>query len=50
MQHRGTRTLETDRLLLRRFEMGDAEAMYAGWAQDAEGHALPDLAAPSKSG
>lgn len=30
----GTRTLETDRLTLRRYTVADAEAMYANWASD----------------
>lgn len=34
MEHLGTRTLETPRLLLRRFTMEDAEAMYSNWASD----------------
>jgi len=36
MQHTGTVTLETERLILRRFTMEDAAAMYSGWASDAE--------------
>lgn len=31
MQHIGTITLETDRLLLRRFLPGDAQAAYRNW-------------------
>ena len=34
MRHLGTRQLETERLILRRFEIGDAEAMYKNWASD----------------
>lgn len=34
MRHCGTQLLETDRLILRRFETGDAEAMYRNWASD----------------
>lgn len=34
MQHKGTKTLETPRLLLRRFERGDGQAMYKNWASD----------------
>ncbi len=36
MKHRGTQRLETDRLILRRFVVGDAEAMYKNWASDSE--------------
>lgn len=36
MKHCGTRTLETGRLMLRRFAVTDAEAMYRNWASDAE--------------
>ncbi len=34
MEHRGTQTLETKRLLLRRFTAEDAGAMYRNWASD----------------
>ena len=34
MQHQGTKTLETERLILRKFTMADAEAMYFNWASD----------------
>ncbi len=33
MQHRGTVTLTTERLILRRFETTDAEDMFRNWAQ-----------------
>lgn len=36
MKHLGTRTLETERLLLRRFTLEDAQAMYDNWASDEE--------------
>ena len=36
LNHKGTVTLETDRLILRRFTMEDAEAMYRNWASDDE--------------
>ena len=36
MKHCGTRVLETDRLILRRYEIGDAAAMYKNWASDSE--------------
>lgn len=36
MKHSGTKTLETQRLILRRFEMTDADAMLANWACDPE--------------
>lgn len=36
MKHCGTQRLETDRLILRRFTIEDADAMYKNWASDAE--------------
>lgn len=36
MNHLGTQTLETDRLLLRKFTLDDAYAMYRNWASDPE--------------
>lgn len=36
MTHIGTRYIETDRLILRRFELSDAPAMFANWASDDE--------------
>jgi ribosomal-protein-alanine N-acetyltransferase len=36
MIHKGTVTLETKRLILRRFELSDADAMFNNWAKDAE--------------
>ena len=36
MRHCGTQLLETERLILRRFEIGDAEAMYRNWASDTD--------------
>lgn len=36
MEHKGTVTLETERLILRRFTPDDAEAMFRNWASDAE--------------
>ena len=36
MKHLGTQTLETHRLLLRRFEVKDAQAMFENWASDPE--------------
>ena len=36
MKHLGTKTLETDRLILRPFRAEDANAMYANWASDPE--------------
>lgn len=36
MEHKGTQTLETERLILRRFEPDDAKAMFANWASDSE--------------
>lgn len=34
MKHIGTRDLETERLLLRKISVNDAEAMYNNWASD----------------
>jgi RimJ/RimL family protein N-acetyltransferase len=36
MIHKGTITLETERLILRRFTLDDAEAMFINWASDPE--------------
>lgn len=36
MRHCGTQRIETDRLILRRFTVEDAEAMYHNWASDPE--------------
>ncbi len=36
MEHLGTRTIETERLTLRPFRIGDAQAMFDGWASDYE--------------
>lgn len=36
LQHKGTGILETERLILRRLTMDDAEAMFHNWAGDAE--------------
>lgn len=36
MKHCGTKTLETERLILRRFVMDDANAMFDNWASDPE--------------
>ena len=36
MTHKGTVTLETERLILRKFTEDDAEAMYNNWASDPE--------------
>ncbi|MBE6053417.1 MAG: GNAT family N-acetyltransferase [Clostridium sartagoforme] len=36
MNNTGTRTIETERLILRRFKIEDAEAMYKNWASDKE--------------
>jgi len=36
MTHKGTVTLETERLILRRFTADDAEAMFKNWASDNE--------------
>jgi len=34
MEHKGTKTLETERLILRPFTIDDADAMYKNWAND----------------
>ena len=34
MNHLGTKTIETNRLILRKFELTDAEEMYSNWAND----------------
>lgn len=36
MKHCGTQRIETERLLLRRFSIEDADAMYHNWASDPE--------------
>lgn len=36
MNHKGTKRLETKRLILRKFRMEDAENMYENWASDPE--------------
>lgn len=36
MKHCGTHELETDRLILRKFKLSDATAMYNNWASDDE--------------
>lgn len=36
LKHKGTVTLESDRLMLRRFTIDDAEAMFNNWTNDAE--------------
>lgn len=36
MRHCGTQRIETERLLLRRFTLADAEAVYQNWASDPE--------------
>ena len=36
MKHQGTKTLETSRLILRKFQEGDGDFMYKNWASDPE--------------
>lgn len=36
LNHKGTKTIETDRLILRPFTMADAEPMFRNWASDDE--------------
>ena len=40
MKHLGTIQLETDRLVLRRFTIDDAESVFKNWASDDEGEAM----------
>ena len=34
MEHKGTKTIETERLLLRQFNENDADAMFRNWESD----------------
>ncbi len=34
LTHKGTRTIKTERLILRRFALSDAQAIYENWASD----------------
>lgn len=36
MRHKGTKTIDTERLLLRQFNMNDAEAMFKNWESDSK--------------
>jgi len=36
MKHSGTKRIETERLILRKFKMDDAEYMFKNWASDSE--------------
>lgn len=36
MDHKGTKKIETENLILRKFELSDAEAMYKNWGSDPE--------------
>lgn len=36
MNHKGTKRIDTENLVLRKFELSDAEAMYRNWAGDLE--------------
>lgn len=36
MERQGTKTLESDKLILRKFRIDDAQAMYENWANDSE--------------
>ncbi|MCB2313006.1 GNAT family N-acetyltransferase [Clostridium tagluense] len=36
LTHKGTQQIETERLILRRFKLSDAEYMYKNWATDSE--------------
>lgn len=44
MNKAGTQRIETDRLILRRFRLEDAEDMYANWASDPEVGRISDMA------
>lgn len=50
MNHIGTQTIETRRLVLRRFTVADAQAMFDNWANDPEVTKIFDLAAPRQCG
>lgn len=36
MDHKGTKKIETENLILRKFELSDAQAMYKNWGSDSE--------------
>ena len=36
MKHLGTQTIETDRLILKKFEIKDAQKMFENWASSDE--------------
>ena len=36
MEHKGTKTITTDRLILRQFNLNDAEAMFKNWESDSK--------------
>ena len=36
MEHKGTKNIETERLLLRRFNKDDAVAMFENWESDSK--------------
>lgn len=36
LMHKGTQIINTDRLLLRRYELADANDMFKNWANDCE--------------
>lgn len=36
MKHKGTKTIETDRLILRKFNLSDADYVFNNWASDDE--------------
>ena len=36
LTHKGTRQIETERLILRRFILSDSEFMFKNWATDSE--------------
>ena len=53
MNHLGTKILKTERLILRPFQLADAEAMFRNWASDPDvtrfltwpAHASPEVSA-----
>ena len=36
MEHKGTKEIVTERLILRRFDKDDAEAMFRNWESDSK--------------
>lgn len=36
MNHKGTKRIDTENLILRKFELSDADAMFKNWVNDSE--------------